>query len=175
MRRRRGGAREKIGMNGGGERTETLREEWEQACSAIRREYRRRDCLRRRLVRSHERSWMIFSSGTRSPAPHQAAMMTSGFAARMASDVVCEPGSPMNSPPAGFDEFSDPKLRVNDGFAPFFAIDARTRSGGNTGADSDDIALHSIDDTSGAMRFAEDAGNQGNIGINISQDARGEE
>ncbi len=42
----------------------------------------------------------IFSSGTRSPAPHQAATIASGCAAATSSAVVVLPGSPTNSPPA---------------------------------------------------------------------------
>ena len=46
------------------------------------------------------RSCTILSSGTRLPAPHQAAMMTSGSSRPMSSTVHCAPGLPMNSPPA---------------------------------------------------------------------------
>ncbi len=42
----------------------------------------------------------IFSSGTRSPAPHHAARSTSGCADAISSAVVVFPGSPTNSPPA---------------------------------------------------------------------------
>ena len=49
---------------------------------------------------SQPRVAMIFSSGTRSPAPHQAAISTSGAAAVTSSREICAPGVPTNSPPA---------------------------------------------------------------------------
>src|ERR1700687_3876996 len=42
----------------------------------------------------------IFASGTRSPAPHQAAMITSGSCRATSSAEHCAPALPRNSPPA---------------------------------------------------------------------------
>ena len=46
------------------------------------------------------RSATIFSSGTRSPAPHQAAIKMSGSMPATSSAEICCPGVPRNSPPA---------------------------------------------------------------------------
>ena len=56
--------------------------------------------FRTAVVPLHPRPAAIFLSGTRSPAPHHAAMMTSGSRRAISSAETCAPGLPRNSPPA---------------------------------------------------------------------------
>ncbi len=72
----------------------------------------------------HPRSRTIFSSGTRSPAPHHAAMMTSGSCRATSSAEHCAPGLPRNSPPAACTISATHGLRCDDRLAPLLAEDA---------------------------------------------------
>ncbi len=74
----------------------------------------------------------------------------------------------------GFDQFCYPELRVNDGLAPFFAEDVGARSRWVERADFGNRVLHSRDDSGGSMWFAEYAGDERDVGVNVGKAARGQ-
>ncbi len=83
------------------------------------------------VVRCQLRSAMIFPSGTRSPAPHHAAMTTSGSSDRTSSGRICRPGVPRNSPPAASTSSATHALREAMRGFPHSSHQTLGRSGGD--------------------------------------------
>lgn len=73
---------------------------------------------------------------------------------------------------SGFNEFSDPRLRMDDGLAPFFAKDGRFGERGSSLADGVDFALHGGYELGAAVRRTDDSGDGGHVGIYIGERAR---
>ena len=68
-----------------------------------------------------------------------------------------------------FREFGNPQLRMNDGLAPLLAEDARAGSGGDTRAYFGDCVLHIRYNSGCALRFAKYAGDERNVGVDVSE------
>ena len=63
---------------------------------------------------------MIFSSGTRSPAPHHAVNDYFRIEPLNFLDRGMAPGRTQEFSASGVDQFCDPRLRSDERFAPFF-------------------------------------------------------
>jgi hypothetical protein len=128
----------------------------------------------RRSVRPASFGEAIFASGTRSPAPHQAAMMTSGSSRASSSAEHCLPRLAQEVASGRMHQFSNPRLRCDDRLSPLFAEHAPSRKAAVWRSHVCDGRLHIKNHFRTPLARADAAGDHRDVGVDVVERARGQ-